>query len=207
MVPSFMAFSFATTYNPDTLTSLEWHGAGAAQSCDRAAPRLTRKIVPTLPGGLALAGVAVCTWGAFRLDQSFAFTGFLHLVMVVLAAVYGGFWQATFVSVVAAACLNYFFVPPIFSFVNSPANWVALGAFEFTALVISRLSLRARLQAVEAIARRREMERLYETSRRILLLDNRGESGDLITLLIRETFELKAVRLFDALSGTTYQSG
>jgi two-component system sensor histidine kinase KdpD len=203
-----MAFSFATPDNPDgPLTSLEWHRGCAAQPCDRAAQKLARKLVPTLPGGLALAGVAVCTWGAFRLDQSFAFTGFLHLVMVVLAAVYGGFRQATFVSVVAAACLNYFFVPPIFSFVNSPANWVALGAFEFTALVISRLSLRTRLQTIEAIARRREMERLYETSRRILLLDNRGESGDLITSLIREIFELKAVRLFDALSGTTYQSG
>jgi two-component system sensor histidine kinase KdpD len=168
---------------------------------------LKRRLVPILPGGLALAGVAVSTWASFRLDQSFAFTGFLHLTIVVLAAVYGGFWQATFVSAVAVTCLNYFFVPPIYSFVNSPANWVALGAFEFTALVIGRLSLRARLQAVDAIARRREMERLYETSQRILLLDNRGESGNVISALIREMFDLKAVRLFDALSGTTYQSG
>src|ERR1035438_9448206 len=183
-----MALSFATPYN-------------------RAARELKRKLVLALPGGLAVAGVALCTWGSFRLGQTFAFTGFLHLVIVVLAAVYGGFWQATVVSVAAAACLNYFFVPPIFSFANSPANWVALGAFEFTALVISRLSLRARLEAVEAIARRREMERLYETSRRILLLDHRGESGELIASLIREMFDLKAVRLLDALTGTTYQSG
>ena len=171
------------------------------------ASNLKVRLVPGLPFWLSLAAIAASTWVSFRLDQSFAFTGFLHLVIVVLAAVYGGFWQATFISVVAATCLNYFFVPPIFSFVNSPANWVALGAFEFTALVISRLSLDARLQAVEAIARRREMERLYETSRRILLLDNRGESGNLIASLIREMFDLKAVRLLDALTGTTYQSG
>ena len=171
------------------------------------ASNLKVRLVPGLPFWLSLAAIAASTWVSFRLDQSFAFTGFLHLVIVVSAAVYGGFWQATFISVVAATCLNYFFVPPIFSFVNSPANWVALGAFEFTALVISRLSLDARLQAVEAIARRREMERLYETSRRILLLDNRGESGNLIASLIREMFDLKAVRLLDALTGTTYQSG
>jgi len=171
------------------------------------ARKLRRKLLPALPGGLALVGVAVCTWGSFRIGQTFAFTGFLYLVIVVLAAVYGGFWQATVISVAAATCLNYFFVPPVFSFANSPANWVALGAFEFTALVISRLSLRARLQAIEAIARRREVERLYETSRRILLLDNRGECGELITSLTREVFDLKAVRLFDALSGTAYQSG
>ncbi len=156
---------------------------------------------------LSLLGVAACTWGSFHFGQGFAFTGFLYLVLVVLAALYGGFWQATVVSVAAAACLNYFFVPPIYSFVNSPANWVALGAFEFTALVISRLSLRAQLRATEAIAGRRDMERLYETSRRILLLDSSSEAGSLITSLIREIFELKAVQLYDALSGATYDSG
>lgn len=156
---------------------------------------------------LSLAGLAACTWGSFHFGQGFAFTGFLYLVLVVLAALYGGFWQATVVSVVAAACLNYFFVPPIFSFANSLANWVALGAFEFTALVISRLSLRAQLRATEAIAGRRDMERLYETSRRILLLDSSGEAGSHIASLIGEIFELKTVQLFDALSSRVYESG
>jgi len=177
----------------------------------RAASRLFNKLVAgaagALPGGLALAGVAVTTWVSFRFDQSFAFTGFVQLVLVVLAALYGGFWQATFISVTAAACLNYFFVPPVFSFANSPANWVALGAFEFTALVISRLSLQARQRAREAIAERRDMERLYETSRRILLQDGASEPGNPIASLIRQTFELHGVRLFDAHSGATYQSG
>jgi len=154
-----------------------------------------------------LAGVAACTWASFHLGQTFAFTGFLYLVFVVLASLYGGFWQATAVSVSAAAALNYFFVPPIFSFANSPANWVALGAFEFTALIISRLSQRARAQAREAIAGRRDMERLYETSRRILLLDTSGEPGNLIPPLIRDIFDLRGVQLFDAQSAVLHQSG
>ena len=125
---------------------------GAANlACGGAAQKLKRTLMPTLPGCLALGGVAVCTWVSFRLGQTFAFTGFLYLVFVVLAALYGGFWQATVISVAAAACLNYYFVPPIFSFANSPANWVALGAFEFTALVISRLSQRVQLRAQEAV--------------------------------------------------------
>jgi two-component system sensor histidine kinase KdpD len=157
--------------------------------------------------GLLLIGLAVCTWVSFHFGQSFAFTGFLYLVFVVLAALYGGFRQATVISIAAAACLNYFFVPPIFSFANSPANWVALGAFEFTALVISRLSLHAQTQAAEAIAGRRDMERLYETSRRILLLDGSHELGRQISSLIRETFDLEGVQLFDALPAATYQSG
>ena len=170
--------------------------------------RLKAGIGWAVPSGLALAGLIACTWLSFHFGQSFAFTGFLYLMLVVLTALYGGFWQATWISVAAAACLNYFFVPPIFSFANSPANWVALGAFEFTALVISRLSLRAQTQAAEAIAGRRDMERLYETSRRILLLDSSGDDlGNQITSLIREIFELNAVQLFDALSATTYESG
>lgn len=156
---------------------------------------------------LCLAGLGACTWLSFSAGQSFAFTGFLYLVLVVLAAMYGGFWQATLISVAAVACLDYFFIPPIFSFANSPANWVALGAFEFTALMISRLSLLAQSQAMEAIAGRRDMERLYETSRRILLLESSSEQGTLIAALIRETFGLEAVQLLDGLSGTTYQSG
>lgn len=207
-VPISMAFPFATLYNPEgALKSLERSKVGAAQPGERAAQKPIRKLGQALPGGLALAGVAVCTWVSFRLDQSFAFTGFLYLAIVVLAAVNGGFWQATVVSVAAVACLNYFFVPPIFSFANSPANWVALAAFEFTALVISRLSLRAHLRAIESNAKRRETERLYETSRRILLLDSSGEPENHITSLIRESFDLQAVRLFDALPAAMYQAG
>jgi two-component system sensor histidine kinase KdpD len=160
-----------------------------------------------LPGLLCLAGLGACTWLSFGVGQSFAFTGFLYLFLVVLAAMYGGFWQATLISVAAVACLDYFFIPPIFSFSNSPANWVALGAFEFTALMIGRLSLRAQSQAMEAIAGRRDMERLYESSRRILLLESSSEQGTLIVLLIQDVFGLDAVHLLDALSGATYQCG
>ena len=168
--------------------------------------RLNSGAAAALPGALALAGVAVATWVSFSLGQSFAFTGFVYLVPVVLAALYGGFLQATLISVAASACLNYFFVPPIFSFANSPANWVALGAFEFTALVISRLSFEARLRAMEAIAERRDMERLYETSRRILLQDGTGAACQ-IASVIRETFDLQGVLLFDGIAGVHFDSG
>src|ERR1700690_2682780 len=80
--------------------------------------RLKTNLALAAPGGFSLAGLIACTWLSFRFGQSFAFTGFLYLVLVVLAALYGGFWQATGISVAAAACLNYFFVPPIFSFAN-----------------------------------------------------------------------------------------
>jgi two-component system sensor histidine kinase KdpD len=108
---------------------------------------------------------------------------------VVLAAVYGGFWQATLISVVSVACLDYFFNEPIFSFsVGRISDWVELGAFEFTALVITQLSNRAQLRAREADAERRDTMRLYQAARRVLLLDCSGDPGNPVTGLIRETF-------------------
>ena len=166
------------------------------------------KVIPLLPCLLSLAGLAACTWISFRLGQNLASVGFVYLVFVVLVAVYGGFWQATLISVIAVACLDYFFNEPIFSLsVSNVSNWVELGAFEFTALVISQLSNRAQLRALEADTERRDTERLYFTARRILLSDQPRDPGHLVTSLIREMFELRGVMLLDALAGAVYESG
>ena len=148
------------------------------------------------------------TWVSFRLGQNLATVGFLYLVFVVLAAVYGGFWQATLISVVSVACLDYFFDEPIFSFsVDRVSNWVELGVFEFTALVITQLSNQAQLRALEAVAERRDTVRLYQTARRILLCDGRDDPGHLVASVIREEFELHGVALFDGVSAALYLSG
>src|SRR5579862_6794865 len=166
------------------------------------------RLAPLAPGLVISLGVFGCTWVSFRLGQSSATVGFLYLVCVVLAAVYGGFWQATFISVISVACLDYFFDEPIFSFtVGRVSNWVELSAFEFTALIISRLSNRVQLRALEAEAERRDTARLYQTARRLLLLDCSGDPGNPVTSLIRETFDLQGVVLFDGVSGSLYKSG
>src|SRR5215469_5457980 len=166
-----------------------------------------RKLAPLAPFLFVQAGVIGCTWISFRLGVGLATVGFLYLVFVVLAAVYGGFWQATWVSIVSVACLDFFFSEPIFSFtVGRIADWVELGAFEFTALVITQLSNRAHLREVEAVTERRETERLYETARRILLSDSVNPRSE-VAALIRETFGLRGVALFDAFSATVHESG
>ena len=166
------------------------------------------QLAAVVPCVAALAGVAGCTWFAFHIGLNLGSVGFVYLIFVVLAAFYGGFWQATIVSVIAAASLDYFFDEPLFSFsVAKLADWVELGAFEFTALAISELSNRAQLRASEAEAERRDTDRLYQTARRLLLLENPGNPGNLMSLLIRETFDLRAVVLFDGLSTKLYESG
>jgi two-component system sensor histidine kinase KdpD len=158
--------------------------------------------------GCSLAGMAALTWVAFHLQLNLASTGFLYLILIVLTAVYCGFLEATVTSIAAATCLNFFFDPPIFNFsVTDTANWVAFGAFEFTALVISRLTSREHMTAANALVRQSESEQLYETARRILLVDKTRDPGDFITSTICQVFRLKSVILFDAVSAETYVCG
>ena len=157
---------------------------------------------------LLCAGLVSCTWISFRFGLNLASVGFFYLVFVVLASLYGGFWQATLISLISVACLDYFFSEPIFSFrVGRMSDWVELGAFELTALVITQLSNRVQLKAQEAQAERRDTARLYEAARRILLLDSTGDPGSPVAELIRETFELRSVLLFNGVSGAMYTSG
>jgi len=161
-----------------------------------------------IPLLLAIASTAACTWISFRLGQNSGSVACFYLVTVMLTAYYGGFRQATMISIAAVACLDFFFNRPIFSFtVDRTSDWVDLGVFEFTALFITRLSNRVRLRELEAHAERRDASRLYQTARRILLLESPGDPGNRVVSLIREVFQLRSVVLFDATSAATWRSG
>lgn len=156
----------------------------------------------------SLLALAAFTWFAFQLKFDLPSTGFLYLIVIILTAQYGGFLQATAMSIAAVLCLNYFFEEPIFAFsVGQRTDWLAFAAFEFTALVISRLALQAQLKATEALVRHRDSERLYETARQVLLLDKVHKPGDFITASILQVFQVRCVVLFDAIAAETYSSG
>jgi two-component system sensor histidine kinase KdpD len=65
-------------------------------------------------------------------------------------------------SLLAAACFNFFFLPPVGTFhIAHPENWIALFSFLVTAITAGQLSSRAKLRADEATAAQQEVERLY----------------------------------------------
>ena len=91
------------------------------------------------------------------------------LLLILLLAAEWGLRYAIAVSLVATACYNFFFLPPIGTFtIVDPQNWLALFAFLITAVVASRLSHRARNEARDARARQRELEALFRLSRELL---------------------------------------
>src|SRR5439155_18247751 len=93
-----------------------------------------------------------------------------YVVVILLIAIGWGIAEATIVSLVAVLSFNFFFLPPVGTFtIADPQNWVALLAFLLTAVVTSQLSGRARQRQFEAVARQRDLERLYALSRALLL--------------------------------------
>jgi len=162
--------------------------------------KLVRTRMWLLRGYLAgLAAVALATLIAFRLHLNLSTSGSVCFLIVVMVSVAWGFWEASLTSLLAVSCLNYFFVPPLFTWsVSDPQNWVALATFEVAALTVSRLSARVQGQARSEIQQRVQVEKLYDLSRRILFLDRRQTIGPQLVPLIREIFQLESVALFDA---------
>jgi two-component system sensor histidine kinase KdpD len=161
--------------------------------------------------GETLAGcwiIALLSFSGYVLHFNSAPVGFLFLIVVVSVAILCGFWQATIVSILACACLDYFFYPPVLVFtIADPQDWVALGAFELSALVVSRVSSREQRSTREATLQRLTLEQLYELSRSTLLINLHQSPGPQLVQLIQRIFSVEAVAIFDANSGHSDRAG
>ncbi len=95
------------------------------------------------------------------------------LMLVLLLAAKWGLRYAVVTSIAATVAYNYYFLPPIGTFIiNDPQNWLALFAFLVSSVVGSRLSERAREEAEDARLGQRELEVLYGLSRELLQTEN-----------------------------------
>lgn len=127
--------------------------------------------------------------------------------MVLWVAAYWGFRFSVFLAVVATLAFNYYFLPPIGTFtVADPQNWVALLAFLVTAGIASQLADRARRQTADANQRRRDVERLYAFSQRLLATDNVAELLNAIPAYVRDGFGGKAAAIYLLSSQQVYRT-
>ena len=195
----------------------------AQQAASPSADAVTRRLLlpsgetQVLPGAfprrvglavLALCAVLLITIAAFALHFTFSAAAFFYLVVIVLTALQLGFWEATIISLVAVACLDYYFLPPLYSFrMDDPQSWTALAAFEFAGVVVSRLSSQVQRQAEIARRERNRMEKLYGLARNILLLDPHEPAGPQIAHSIQTTVQAQAVALFDAATSSVHTAG
>jgi two-component system, OmpR family, sensor histidine kinase KdpD len=151
--------------------------------------------------------VLVFSLAAFQLHFGMAVTAFVFFLIIVITALRLGFLEASITSVLAVACLDYFFTLPLFSFRTDAAGWTALVSFECAALVVSRLSAQVQLQARIANEQSNNMERLYELARNILLVDRHEPVGPQIARFIQQAIQVDAVALFDPSPAHVYSAG
>ena len=98
---------------------------------------------------LGIAGLALITFVCFRLGFGLARTAFAYVILIALVSLLGSFSASVVLSIVAAACLNYFFAPPLFEFrIDAPDDIVRIAAFLTTSLVVTALT--TKLRASEA---------------------------------------------------------
>ena len=98
---------------------------------------------------LGIAGLALITFVCFRLGLGVARTGFIFVIFVALVSLLGSLSASVVLSIVAAACLNYFFTEPLFDFrIDLPEDIERIAAFLATSLVVSVLTTRVRASEV-----------------------------------------------------------
>jgi len=145
---------------------------------------------------------------AFQVHFSFLTVSFCYLIVLVVQSLAGDFASSAVVSLVAVACLDYFFVDPLFSFqVESPVYVVGLGSFLITGVVITRLVTQVRTKTELSRLHREKLQRLYEFAQQLLSLkvNTKGETQLLEPFC--GAFCIRAVCFFDAADAEVYVCG
>jgi two-component system sensor histidine kinase KdpD len=123
----------------------------------------------------------------------------IFLVLVVLVALVGGLYPALFAAVATSLLLNYYFIPPLYTFtIQQPNNVLALVVFVAVAVMVSAvvdLAARRTRQAARANA---QSETLATMAGSVL----RGESGvDALLERVRESFGMTSATLLQRPAG------
>ncbi len=155
----------------------------------------------------AIAVIAIISAISYRVHVNHTTVALMFLVSVLLTSAYWGLRYAVVMAIAATAAFNFFFLPPVGTFtIADPQNWIALIAFLVTALVASNLAERARREAEGAKQRRREVERLYGLSQRLLAAENVLELLNALPQYLQETFSVSSAVAMAADHPTVYRS-
>jgi K+-sensing histidine kinase KdpD len=127
-------------------------------------------LITVLPLLICLASVGLVTAVLFLFDSALAdsLVPIAYLIPVIVAATRWGIWPATLASIASTGAADFFFTTPRYSFwVDDPQQVVDLLLFLVVALISSNLASRLRRETETLRQREREIQQLYEFSRRL----------------------------------------
>ena len=156
------------------------------------------RVLARLCGTLLLIAAITAFYFNFFPEANSTTIALTFLLATLGVATAWGLLEAIVASFAGVLCFNFFFLPPLFTLYRADTrNWVALFAFLVTAVVASHLSTSAKQRTLEATRRRDEMERLYELSRVLMLVDERSTTAGQISQRIVQVFSVDGVAVFD----------
>jgi two-component system sensor histidine kinase KdpD len=136
---------------------------------------------------LAVLGPALVTVVADALPspRRTAIPALLYLLAVVAAAVVGHFWQALLAAALSFVCLDFFFTPPVHTFVVAKAeDLIALAVFLAVAATVTGAITAALEQRARAESREHQVRALYNVTAGLLSGGGLDEAlGDLASSL------------------------
>jgi PAS domain S-box-containing protein len=95
---------------------------------------------------LGITGLVFITFVCFQIGFGLARTGFAFVILIALVSLLGSLSASVALSIIAAACLNYFFAPPLFEFrIDALDDIVRIAAFLTTSLVVSAITTKFKL--------------------------------------------------------------
>ena len=134
---------------------------------------------------LALTGFA---W-VFQSQLSIQVIALLYLLPVVLSARLWGLGPGILAATSAFLCLNYFFIPPLFTLtVHRTQDLLSLIVFLVNAVVVSQLLGQAQENLAKAKLREGEATRLYELSTALTGLQDDRSIARVLAEKVKETF-------------------
>ena len=113
---------------------------------------------------LGIAGLALITFVCFQLGLHVGRTAYAYLILLVLLSLLGSVSASVVLSIIATACLNFFFAPPLFEFrIDGADDAERIAMFLITSLIVTLLatkSRRAEQKLGETNARLEEAQRI-----------------------------------------------
>ena len=147
----------------------------------------------------ALAGPFVVTAGLFNLShQTQRDYIFVYLALVAIIGVFGGLWPALVCSGISFLCVDWFFVPPVYTFtIADEQDLVNLSAFLAVAILVGLLASRRRNALMQAEALTRQLK--SANTELIRLNKEQAEAAQSALRLARSEQQIQALRETDRL--------
>lgn len=147
----------------------------------------------------ALVGPAVLTAALFSFShQTQRDYIFVYLALVAVVGVFGGLWPALVCAGISFLCVDYFFVPPIYTFtIADETDIVNLSAFLATAVIVGLLASRRRNALLRAEALTRQLR--SANTELIRLNKEQAEAAQAALRLARSEQQINALQETDRL--------